>query len=151
MKYTQADAAEALGVSTSLVENYERGIRRGTSQPVEIPRYIELACKALSLEKGSQPGGLFSLMPEVRVQAAWAQYWLSLPSFTTMNGKGRAFDTMHASMREMGEIPTDEPALLEMLFPMAPRNELRSLMFRLGNENADIDKTQSMESADDAE
>ncbi|QRG06109.1 helix-turn-helix transcriptional regulator [Xanthobacter dioxanivorans] len=44
---TQAQAAEALGVSKATIENYERGSRREDGRPVEIPRHIALACAAI--------------------------------------------------------------------------------------------------------
>lgn len=47
MMLSQATAAEWLGVSKPTVENYERGTRRDTGDPVVIPRHIALACAAL--------------------------------------------------------------------------------------------------------
>ncbi|WP_454917441.1 helix-turn-helix domain-containing protein [Xanthobacter sediminis] len=47
MGLTQAQAAEALGVSKPTIENYERGIRRDNGAPVEIPLHIALACAAI--------------------------------------------------------------------------------------------------------
>jgi transcriptional regulator with XRE-family HTH domain len=46
---SQQRAAEALGVSKSSVELYERGSRRGEDgRAVEIPRTVALACRAVS-------------------------------------------------------------------------------------------------------
>jgi transcriptional regulator with XRE-family HTH domain len=43
---TQKQLAEALGVSTSQIANYERGFTRGANRrPVVIPRAIEPACE----------------------------------------------------------------------------------------------------------
>ncbi|WP_062236933.1 helix-turn-helix domain-containing protein [Aureimonas sp. N4] len=47
MGYSQAKAAEELGISKPTVENYERGQRREDGRPVEIPRSIALACSAV--------------------------------------------------------------------------------------------------------
>lgn len=44
---TQAEAADALGISKPTVENYERGVRRDTGGAVEIPKHIALACAAI--------------------------------------------------------------------------------------------------------
>lgn len=46
MELTQADAAEVLGVSKPTIENYERGTRRDTGDPVVIPLHVALACAA---------------------------------------------------------------------------------------------------------
>jgi len=45
--YSQADAAEALGLSKGSIENYERGYRLDNQSTVYIPRVVELACKAV--------------------------------------------------------------------------------------------------------
>lgn len=47
MGLTQAQAAEALGISKPTIENYERGTRRDNGAPVEIPKHIALACAAI--------------------------------------------------------------------------------------------------------
>lgn len=47
MGLNQAKAAEALGISKSSVELYERGVRRDDGRPVVIPKAVELACAAL--------------------------------------------------------------------------------------------------------
>ncbi len=56
MGFTQAKAAEALGVSKPTVENYDKGVRRENGEPVIIPRTVALACAALfhKLEPWSQ-------------------------------------------------------------------------------------------------
>jgi len=46
--YSQQRAAEALGISKSSVELYERGSRRDDGRPVEIPMTVALACSAVS-------------------------------------------------------------------------------------------------------
>ena len=48
MGLSQVKAAEALGISKSSVENYERGARPEDGRPVLIPRPVALACSALS-------------------------------------------------------------------------------------------------------
>jgi len=45
--YTQAAAAEALGLSVSQIGDYESGHKRGTDRPAIIPRVVALACQAL--------------------------------------------------------------------------------------------------------
>jgi transcriptional regulator with XRE-family HTH domain len=45
--YTQAAAAEALGISVSQIADYESGTKRGTDRAAPIPRVIALACQAL--------------------------------------------------------------------------------------------------------
>lgn len=44
---SQQALAEALGISKSSVELYERGTRRDDNRPVEIPKAIRLAMAAL--------------------------------------------------------------------------------------------------------
>jgi DNA-binding XRE family transcriptional regulator len=49
MRYTQGEAATALGLSRASVQMYEAGHRRGdTSKPAVIPRTVALACGALA-------------------------------------------------------------------------------------------------------
>lgn len=48
MGYTQKEAAAALGLGTSTVEQYDRGIRKDDGQPVTIPLSVALACAALA-------------------------------------------------------------------------------------------------------
>jgi transcriptional regulator with XRE-family HTH domain len=45
---SQQGAADALGLSKSSIELYERGSRRAEERPVVIPRTVELACAALA-------------------------------------------------------------------------------------------------------
>jgi transcriptional regulator with XRE-family HTH domain len=45
---SQREAAEALGISMSSVQLYERGSRREDGRPVEIPKTVALACSAVS-------------------------------------------------------------------------------------------------------
>lgn len=47
MGISQAGAAEALGLSKSTIENYERGTRREDDRPVTIPLSVALACSAI--------------------------------------------------------------------------------------------------------
>lgn len=47
MGFSQQKAAEALGLSKSAIEQYELGRRKGSSDPVTIPRTVALACRAL--------------------------------------------------------------------------------------------------------
>ena len=47
MGFSQAEAAEALGLSKPAVENYDRGVRRDDGKPVKIPKTVALACRAL--------------------------------------------------------------------------------------------------------
>ena len=47
MGFTQAKAADALGISKPTVENYERGSRREDGRTVVIPLVVALACSAL--------------------------------------------------------------------------------------------------------
>lgn len=49
MKFTQAQAAEALGLGKSAIEQYDTGKRRSTGETIaEVPRPIALACAALA-------------------------------------------------------------------------------------------------------
>ena len=41
----QKDAASLLGLNKRMIQYYEKGVRDG--KPVEIPRYVRLACFAL--------------------------------------------------------------------------------------------------------
>lgn len=45
---TQAMAAQAIGISTSQLTNYELGINRGSGRPSPIPRTVALACAAVA-------------------------------------------------------------------------------------------------------
>jgi transcriptional regulator with XRE-family HTH domain len=47
MGFTQAQAAEALGLSKPTIENYERGKRKEDGRPVIIPLTVALSCTAL--------------------------------------------------------------------------------------------------------
>ena len=47
MGLTQAAAADALGLSQSSIELYERGMRKDDGRPVVIPKTVALACAAL--------------------------------------------------------------------------------------------------------
>lgn len=59
MRFTQAAAADALGISAGSVELYERGRRRGADpRPVEIPRTVSLACAAIALGITEYPPSL---------------------------------------------------------------------------------------------
>lgn len=51
---TQAQAAQALGVSLSQLSNYEAGRDRWSKRPAPIPKAIALACAAIS--HGLEPG-----------------------------------------------------------------------------------------------
>jgi transcriptional regulator with XRE-family HTH domain len=46
--FSQQAAAEALGLSKSSIELYERGSRRDDGRPVDIPTTVELSCKYLA-------------------------------------------------------------------------------------------------------
>jgi len=46
MGLSQKEAANALGLKRRMVQYYEKGERDG--EPVDIPRTVQLACKALS-------------------------------------------------------------------------------------------------------
>jgi DNA-binding XRE family transcriptional regulator len=64
MDLTQARAAEMLGLSKPTIENYERGTRRDTGEPVAIPPHVALACAALyhkiaPWEDGDHRAGVF--------------------------------------------------------------------------------------------
>lgn len=47
MKFTQAQAADALGLSKATIENYDKGIRREDGREVIIPIIVAFACNAL--------------------------------------------------------------------------------------------------------
>ena len=47
MGYNQVQAAEALGLSKSSIELYEKGKRRDDGRAVEIPITVSLSCAAL--------------------------------------------------------------------------------------------------------
>lgn len=55
MRFTQSEAATALGLSKSTIELYERGSRRDDNRPVLIPKFIELACAQLFAEEFGAP------------------------------------------------------------------------------------------------
>ena len=42
-------ASRALGMSRSMLFDYERGVARGKGRAISIPRVVELACLALEL------------------------------------------------------------------------------------------------------
>lgn len=49
MGFTQAQAAEALGLGKSAIEQYDTGKRRSTGETIEeVPRHLALACAALA-------------------------------------------------------------------------------------------------------
>lgn len=49
MKLTQAQAAQALGLGKSAIEQYDTGKRRSTGETIaEVPRAVALACAALA-------------------------------------------------------------------------------------------------------
>ncbi len=50
MKFSQKEAAHALGLKRRVVQYYEKGERDG--EPVKIPKTVRLACSALA-------GGIF--------------------------------------------------------------------------------------------
>lgn len=55
LRLTQAQLAEALGVSVSQLWNWEAGVDRRTGKPCPVPRLVELACSsALLFSKRSQ-------------------------------------------------------------------------------------------------
>jgi transcriptional regulator with XRE-family HTH domain len=138
LNLTQQQAADLLGVSVTTVELYERGVRRDSNKPVPIPRYIELACATLNLEIAADRNNVALLAPAVRAHAQHVSYLLSLPSFEATNGsKGKSWPTMHASLRDKGLIPRDEPSLLERLFPLADASKLRRLMFEIDVNNSE--------------
>jgi hypothetical protein len=114
------------------VELYERGTRRDTDKLVAIPKTVELACSALNMEIAAERNNVALLAPKVRAQAQHVNYLLSLPTFEAVTGgKGKAFPTMHASLRDKGLIPKSEPSLLEQLFPLADASKLRQLMYEI--------------------
>jgi DNA-binding XRE family transcriptional regulator len=47
MRLSQVAAAQALGLSKTSIELYERGSRRDDQRPVHIPRTVALACAAV--------------------------------------------------------------------------------------------------------
>jgi DNA-binding XRE family transcriptional regulator len=47
-KLTQAQAADALGITRETVGNWEKGVRREDGRPAPIPYSVELACEALT-------------------------------------------------------------------------------------------------------
>jgi len=47
MGLTQAGAAKVLGLSKPTIENYDKGIRRGSGDVFQIPHVVALACAAL--------------------------------------------------------------------------------------------------------
>lgn len=53
---TQPQAAEALGISLSMLCNYEKGIDRQTKRPAPIPRTVALAAVMLSHTATMQKG-----------------------------------------------------------------------------------------------
>jgi len=48
LNLTQAEAAERLGVTRRGYQMYEAGVRNDDGRPVIIPKYIALACAAIS-------------------------------------------------------------------------------------------------------
>jgi predicted transcriptional regulator len=48
LELTQAEAAEALGLSVSSISDYERGKKRGTDRAARVPQAVALACEALT-------------------------------------------------------------------------------------------------------
>lgn len=48
LHWTQAQAAEALGVDPRTVREWEHGVGRMTGQPITLPPMLALACEALS-------------------------------------------------------------------------------------------------------
>ena len=78
MGLTQGEAAEALGLSKSSIELYEKGERRDDGRPVVIPRTVELACAALAGETAPSrikpefpTGGILAL---IRHEKSWLFY-----------------------------------------------------------------------------
>ena len=52
MGLTQAQAALALGLSKSAIEQYDSGMRKGSGDAVEIPRAVSLAMSWLAFHPG---------------------------------------------------------------------------------------------------
>ena len=52
--WTQTEAAHQLGISMSSIVIYERGDRNDPPRIVQIPKYIELACEALTARHAGQ-------------------------------------------------------------------------------------------------
>lgn len=131
---TQQEAADQLGISLVTYDNYEKGIRRDNGVSVKIPKYIELACDALSLRIAADNVDVHRLTPTVRSLARQVMYFLSLPAWIS-GGKrkvAQVYPTQHALLRDEGMIPKDEPSLLEQLFPLADANRLREMMIQQG-------------------
>ncbi|PYE30239.1 helix-turn-helix protein [Rhizobium sp. PP-F2F-G38] len=133
---TQKEAGVALGISTTSVELYERGSRRDTNDPVEIPPHVEYACVGLSLIRSAQNGNVMKATPQVRTLARDLMYFMSLGTSIANNRQSKFYDTWHEGLRETGEIPKNEMSLLEMLFPYAKPGELRQAIWALGNKDA---------------
>jgi transcriptional regulator with XRE-family HTH domain len=133
---TQKQAGDALGLSTSTIELYERGSRRDTNEAVSIPNPVALACLGLSLKTAAETRDVLKATPEVRKYARDLMYFLSLGTSIATNRKSKFYDTFHEGLRDTGQIPKDELSLLEMLFPLAKAAELRQVMYRLGNDAA---------------
>lgn len=129
---SQQEAADELGISKSTVELYEAGRRRDNGQPVEIPKYIEAACNWLSLVKASTSNHPQYATRDARLQARQLMYALSLPVWCAGFNKpdGMEFATYHAMLQFLGDIPSDETSLLEMLFPYRDPKDLRGTMIR---------------------
>lgn len=64
LKLSQKEAAEALGLKRRVVQYYEKGERDG--DPVQIPKYIRLACYAVAQGIAEYDGPTRNLTPRVR-------------------------------------------------------------------------------------
>lgn len=126
LSLSQAEAAVLLDISKDTMSDYEGGRRGGAAG---VPRVIAYACHWISMMQAVNRHAPWIATDEARILSRELQYSLSLPAFYSGPGHTGEFESNHALHQHTGQIPKDEPSLMQMLFPRTTIAELRRMMY----------------------